>query len=113
MKKKLIISESQYDMLNAYISEASDHQVFVSEIVKYLNNNYKKAVETYREGNEYKKRKVFEIIVDGDIITPKDLLEYLKYKYNVGEGFLKQVIDDWCDDRIVNNSLSKNVSIND
>lgn len=113
MRKKLIISESQYDMLNAYISEVSDHQVFVEKIVKDLNDNYKKAVETYREGNEYKKRKVFEIIVDGDIITPKDLLEYLKYKYEVGEGFLKQVIDDWCNDRIVDNSLSKNVSIND
>ena len=35
----------------------------------------------------------------------------LKLNYEVGDEFLKQVVTDWCDRKIVNGMLSKNVSI--
>lgn len=112
MKKKLIISESQKEMLSQYITESSLHQSTVKKIVTELERNYKKAVETYRDGNEYKQRKVFEVVADGELIPPKALLEYLKGKYNVSEAFLKQVIEDWCDGNAKNGMLSKNVGLN-
>lgn len=110
MKKKLIISEEQYQMLTNLVNEQTQHERVVKKVVEDLEKNYKKAIETYRDGNEYKEKKVFEINVDGDIISPRDLLEYLKDKYDLGENFLKQLIEDWCDNKIKDNRLSKNIS---
>lgn len=111
MGKKLIISESQEKMLAQHIVESSLHQKMVNKVVAELEANYKKAVETYRDGNEYKERKVFEIVADGELIPPKALLEYLNSKYDVSESFLKQVIQDWCDGKIKNGTLSRNVGL--
>lgn len=111
MKQKLIISEEQYNNLYKFITESSIYEDKVNEILKDLEMNYKKALEKYRDGNEYKQRKVFEIKADGDIISPKDLLIYLKNKYDVGEEFLKQLLDDWCHNKIKDGRLSKNVSL--
>jgi len=50
---------------------------------------------------------------DGESITPKSLFEYLKFKYNMGEEFTKQVIRDWMYGKITPNfTLSKNVPMN-
>lgn len=111
MKQKLIISERQYNKLTKFINESNDYENMVNDIVEHLEMNYKKAIEKYRDGNEYKQRKVFEIKADGDLISPKDLVIYLKNKYKVGEGFLKQLLDDWCDDKIKDGKLSKNVGL--
>ena len=111
MKKKLIITEKQYERIKNMLSESNDYQIIVNSIVEDLNNNYVRAVETYLDGNEYKKRKVFEVVVDERIITPEELLEYFKDKYKLGENFLKQVITDWCDYKIVDGALSKNVGL--
>tara|TARA_R110000772_G_scaffold17946_1_gene49754 strand:+ start:9034 stop:9366 length:333 start_codon:yes stop_codon:yes gene_type:complete len=109
MRKKLIISEEQYKALDQVVNESA-HTDKVGEIVADLNKNYKKALETYRAGNEYKQRKVFEIIADGELISPKDLLTYLKEKYNSSDDFLKQLLNDWCDGAIKDDSLSKSVT---
>lgn len=107
---KLIISEEQFNRLNKVIDEAA-HNDMVSKIVSDLERNYKKALETYRDGNEYKQRKVFEIIIDGELISPSDLLKYLKGKYEVSEDFLKQLLDDWCDGTIKDDTLSTGVTM--
>jgi hypothetical protein len=113
MRKKLIISEEQYKAL-AQLNETEFYESMVNKIVDDLKRNYKKAVQTYRDGNEYKQRKVFEIIADGDVIQPNDLLTYLEGKYeSVGKSFLKQLLEDWCDDKIKDGRLSKNISLGD
>jgi len=111
MKKKLIISERQFDKLNKFINEDSHYGNMVGEIVDHLEMNYKKAIENYRDGNEYKTRKVFEIKADGDLISPKDLVTYIKSKFSVGDSFVKQLIDDWCNNTIKDGKLSKNVEL--
>lgn len=111
MKQKLIISEEQYIKLTEFINETNVYENKIEDIVKHLEMNYKKAIEKYRDGNDYKQRKVFEIIADGDIISPKDLLIYLKSKFKVGDEFLKQLLDDWCDNKIKDGRLSKNVAL--
>jgi len=51
--------------------------------------------------------------VDEEIITPKSLYEYMKYKYKMGDEFTKQVIRDWMCGTISDDySLSKNVTMN-
>lgn len=111
MRKKLIITEKQYKVIKKLLSESNDYQVIVNTIVEDLNNNYVRAIETYLDGNEYKKRKCFEVVTDGRIVTPEELLEYFKGKYSFGENFLKQVITDWCDYKVVDGALSKNVGL--
>ena len=111
MKKRLIISEGQLVRLKSLLNESEYHEVMVKEISSNLDSNYDRAEETYRDGNEYKKRLVFQVKDIGEVVTPHDLLEYLKLKYEVGDEFLKQVITDWCDRNIVDGMLSKNVSI--
>ena len=109
--KKLIISERQYKMLTKLINENSK-EVIIGRVLDDLNRNYKKTVETYRDGNDYKERKMFEVVVDGELITPRDLLDYIIDKYTLGEKFAKQFLNDWCNDSIVDNNISKNISLN-
>lgn len=113
MKKKLIITNNQYVKLRQHINENKIYEDNVNDIVKFLEANYNKVLEKYREGNEYKNKKAFEVKADGDIITPRDLMIYLKSKFNVGEGFIKQLLDDWCNGTINNGRLSKNTSLSD
>ncbi len=112
MRKKLIITEGQLKMLTNILSEDTDHSIIVRAIEEDLKKNYRKAVETYRDGNEYKKRRVFEIVFDGNLISPEDLLKYFNLKYNYGSEFIKQVISDWANGSIKNGMLSKNIDIN-
>jgi hypothetical protein len=111
MAHKLIISENQYKKLKKFLFENTRHAAMVNTIIIDLNKNYNKVIETYRDGDEYKQRKSFEIIVDGRIITPRGLLEYLRKKYDVGEGFLMQLLEDWCNNKIKDGFLSKNIGL--
>jgi len=113
MKKKLIITNNQYVNLRKHINENKVYEDNINKIVKFLEANYNKVLEKYRDSNEYKNKKSFEIKADGDIITPKDLMIYLKNKFKVGEGFIKQLLDDWCDNKIKDGRLSKNTSLFD
>ena len=111
MRKKIIITESQLSKLNYFIMESTRHELAVKEVSEELSKNYRKALETYRDANEYKQRKVFEIRYDGQLISPENLLKYFKLKYNYGDKFLEQIITDWCDDNIKDGRLSKNVGL--
>lgn len=111
MKRKLIISENQYKRLTELLTEAEYHEVMVKEIAADLTANYDRAHETFESGNDYSKRRVFQNKVDEEPITPHNLLEYLKGKYDVNEEFLKQVMNDWFDGKIKDNKLSKNVGV--
>ena len=111
MKRKLLITENQFRMLTNMLTENTDHSTVVKTIENDLNSNYRKAIETYRDGNEYKKRKAFEVKFDGALISGKDLLRYFKLRYNYGPKFLLQVIEDWCNGTIKNGMLSKNIGL--
>ena len=113
MRKKLIITEKQYNVIKKLLSESNDYQIIVNSVIEDLNKNYVRAVETYLDGNEYKKRKCFEVVADGRIITPEELFSYFKSKYNFGDNFLKQVITDWCDYKVVDGALCKNIGLMD
>jgi len=52
------------------------------------------------------------IKADGEVITPKALYEYLKFKYKTGDEFTKQVIRDWMYGNISDDfGLTKNVTV--
>ena len=100
-------------MLKAFeLNESGDSPIMIKKVVDDLNLNYEPVVCTYRKGGEYFEKPVVKIKADNDQITPKELLEYLKYKYKtLGEAFLKQIILDWVNGDIKDYSLSKNVSM--
>ena len=78
-----------------------------------LDRNYQPVDKFVREGGEYFEKPMIEVKADGEVITPKALFEYLKYKYKLGEEFTKQVISDWMYGNISDNyMLTKNVPLN-
>lgn len=112
--KKIKITEAQSKMLaKLEINEASDYQLLVKKVVDDLNLNYEPIVGTYRKGGEYFEKPIVKIKTDGQTTTPKELLDYLKFKNkSLGEKFLRQIILDWVNGKIDDNySLSKNVSL--
>jgi hypothetical protein len=109
---KLILSEKQLNSLKNFINEDNDYDILVGTVLNDLNTNYKRAIETYRDGHEYKQRLCFEVIIDGELISASDLLNYLCKKYSLGKEFIKQIINDWANKRNNGTNLSKNVSHN-
>jgi hypothetical protein len=113
MKKKLIITESQLERLKSTINESVVHSNMVKRMKEDLDKNYQPIEKFVREGGEYESRPMIMVNADEETITPKDLYEYLKYKYKMGETFTKQVIRDWVDGKITDDfRLSKNVALN-
>lgn len=112
MSVKMIITERQLEVLKQHLNENSVYESMVETMVKDLNTNYKPMVAAIREDGEYHDIPMFEVIVDGNEITPKELYEYLKEKYKTGEEFTKQVIKDWAFGTLKGNQLSKNVRMN-
>ncbi len=112
MKKKLKITESQLERLKLNIQEGEISTKIVERIKKDLDMNYEPTLGVMREGGEYSEKPMVKIKIDGETITPKALYEYLKFKYKMGDEFLKQLIKDWMFGKIEDNRLTKNVPLN-
>jgi hypothetical protein len=112
MSRKLIIKESQLVMLTKFIEEGTRHESCVKRVVDDLNSNYTPAVGTFKKGGEYHDTQMITNEVDGELIEPAALLDYLKYKYEYSDEFLKQVMNDWYSGKLKNSYvLSKNVKV--
>lgn len=112
MATKLIITETQYNKILNRINENNYHSKLVEKLVNDLNNNYEPMLGIVREEGEYFEKPMIKNKVDNESITPKDLYEYFRSKYKLGEAFTQQVIKDWMFGNIKDNMLSKNVPIN-
>ena len=109
--KKLIITESQLARLEKRINESA-HSSLVKKMKEELDMNYEPIAKFVREGGEYHEQPMIQVKADGEAISPKDLYEYMKYKYKVSEAFTQQVIRDWVDNKITDDyRLSKNISL--
>lgn len=112
MKKKIIITESQFKRLEKSLKESTAHSSVVKQIKTELDANYEPIEKFVREGGEYFEKPMVMVKADKETITPKSLYEYLKYKYKMGDEFTKQVIRDWMYGNISDEyQLSKNVSM--
>ncbi len=111
--KRIIITERQREVLAKFqLNEANDYEYIVKNIVDDLNLNYEPVVGTYRQGGEYFEKPIVKIKVDGQTTTPKELLDYLKYKNkSAGDKLLRQILKDWVNGDIENYTLSKNVGL--
>lgn len=84
----------------------------VEKMKKELDSNYEISSNYSRKGGEYQNVPMIKVKVDGELITPKDLFDYLQSKYKSGDAFIKQVIKDWVDGTISDDyQLSKNVAL--
>lgn len=112
MKKKLIITESQLNRLKVNLSESKVHSSMVKRMKEELDMNYSPIEKFVREGGDYHSQPMIMVKADEESITPKDLFEYLKHKYKMGDDFIKQVIRDWVDGKITDDfRLSKNIAL--
>lgn len=112
MRKKLIITESQYKKLEQILTENTAHSDMVRQMKEFLDYGYEPVQKFVREGGEYHNRPMIMIKLDEEIISPQALFEYLKGKFNAGDEFTKQVIRDWVSGNISEDyQLSKNVSM--
>lgn len=111
MGNKVIITENQLKSLQAYLKENNFYENLIQKIVLDLNQNYEPMLGIVRDNGEYFEEPMIKIKVDDSSITPKELYQYLKKKYQLGNDFIKQIIKDWMFGKIKNNGLSKNVAI--
>ena len=112
MTRKVIISENQLSMLKNYICEADAHQMLIRRIVADLDLNYEPSQGTYKKGGEFHEELMILNKVSQELMTAKSLADYLQYKYELGEDFLKQIINDWYKGNLNDSdNLSKNISI--
>lgn len=112
MKRKIIITEAQLNRLETNLFENVVHTSMVKRIKNELDKDYRVIERIFHENNEYFTAPMIEVIVDGQVITPKTLCEYLTKKYNLNEEFIKQVIKDWASGDIGEDySLSKNIEL--
>lgn len=111
MGVKLIITEKQLNILQKYVNESGYYDSLVERLVTDLNQNYEPMLGIVREDGEYHEEPMIKIKADDSSITPKDLFEYFKKKYQLGDDFTQQVIRDWMFGTLDGNRLSKNVSI--
>ena len=112
MTKKIIITESQFARLKSYINESEVYSRIVKQMKGDLDANYTPTENYVREGGEYHGQPMIKVNVDDEIISPAALFEYMKYKYNMGDEFTKQVIRDWVNGSITDeHMLSKNVPL--
>ena len=111
MKKKLIITKSQYDRLKS-INENNNHSNMVKSMKEFLDKSYEPVERFIHENGEYLEQPMVKIKLSEEIITPNALYEYMKFKFNMGEEFTKQVIRDWMYNQISDEyDLTKNVSM--
>lgn len=111
MGVKLIITEKQLNALQGHINESNYYESLVEKLVTDLNHNYEPMLGIMRENGEYHEEPMVKIKADESEITPKDLFEYFKKKYQLGDDFTQQVIRDWMFGTLEGNRLSKNVPI--
>lgn len=113
MARKVIISEKQLEKIaNFIIVESNAKEILVKRIVTDLDMNYEPTKGTYKQGGEYFEESMIKNKVNGEMMTVKSLLDYLRYKYKLGDDFLKQIIKDWYNGNIDKTYiLSKNVPI--
>jgi len=113
MSMKLIITEGQLERLQKHIQETTMYSSVIKQMKEEMDANYEPVEKYVREGGEYFEKPMVLVKADNEIITPKSLYEYMKYKYKTGDEFTKQIIRDWMFGNIGDNySLSKNVPMN-
>lgn len=112
MKKRIKITETQLTQLKVKLAEGHVHSNIVKQMKEDLDKNYQPIEKFVREGGEYYEKPMIMVRTDEEVITPKALFEYLKYKYKMNDEFTKQVIRDWVDGKITEDGrLSKNIAL--
>lgn len=108
---KLIITERQLGIIKKVITENSMHSDLVERLVKDLDANYEPMLGIMREDGEYYEEPMIKIKADESETSVKDVYDYFKKKYKLGDRFTQQVIKDWMFGNIKDNKLSKNVPL--
>jgi hypothetical protein len=103
---RIKITEAQYENLNNTLLESKSQTFIIKQLKEFLDKSYEPTMSLVRHGGEYFESPMLKVKIDGEMITPKALYEYLVYKFKLNKDFIKQVIIDWINGDIKNDMLT-------
>lgn len=96
MSKKLIITERQFGVIKNHIDETMANVRLRNKIHRFLEDDYEPNGGVKRVANEFYKTALIKKKIDGEMITPKALYEYMRHKFvGVDESILKDCLEGW------------------
>jgi len=91
MSKKIIITKRQLGIIKECINETESNVRLKNSIFNFLNNDYEPSGGVKKMGNEFYDTALIKKKIDGEVITPKALCDYLVHKF---VGLPKAEIND-------------------
>lgn len=81
MSKKIIITEKQLVVIKKSIDETIAHSRLKNRIQSFLEADYEPSYGVKEMGNEFFSKPLIKKKINGDVITPKALRDYLEHKF--------------------------------
>ena len=96
MRKKLIITERQLGLITKVIKETSSNVRMNNRIQDFLEADYEPSGGVKKMGNEFYNTALIKKKIDGEMITPKALCEYLEHKFlGLNKSEIINSIEGW------------------
>lgn len=96
MTKKIIISEKQLKSITNHLNENEVNRRVKNSIYDFLMNDYIPSSGVKKISNEFFNTPLVKKRIDGTMITPKELCDYIKHRFsNVNEDVVLEVIKGW------------------
>lgn len=85
------------DILNDYKAVISEsiHSDAVKKIITYLNAYYKPVDGVFPVADEFISQQMIEKNINGEKITPKELIMYVKSKFPYSIEFIFEIVKEW------------------
>ena len=91
MGKKIIVNEAQMSAITSFINETIANVRLKNKIHRFLVADYEPSKGVKRLANEFYNEALIKKKIDGELITPKALCDYVSHKFN---GLSKKEIND-------------------
>ena len=91
MSKKIIITENQLVVITNSINENAANVRLKNSIFNFLESDYEASRGVKKMANEFYNTALIKKKIDGEMITPKALYDYLEHKF---DGLSKSEIND-------------------
>ena len=96
MSKKIKITERQLAVITNVISETSANVRLKNKIQTFLESDYEPSGGVKNIGNEFYNTALIKKKIDGEMISPQALANYLSHKFNgLSKSDLNDCIEGW------------------
>ena len=96
MSKKVIINKRQMGVIKNHINETVANVRLKNRIQDFLESDYEATGGVERMGNEFYTKAFIKKKIDGEMISPKSLSDYLKHKFvGIDKSVIKDSLEGW------------------